>query len=335
MIRTITVVGLGGIGGFIAGHLADARGAEAREAGGPGRAEPPGAPAAEPRPADRPHLTFLARGAHLAAIRAEGLLLESPDGLSRRVRPDLATDRFDDIPAPDLVFVCVKAPSLPAVARGLAPIARDRTVILPLLNGADIYERVRAEMAGSVVLPACIYVSARLRGPGAVEHLSGPGMIHLGPDPRRPGHDPAGLLDLLAQAGVPFRWHPDPAPAIWTKYVFIASFALVTAAHRVSFGPLLASPALRAQAQAVMEEIARLAGARGVALPPDVVERSLAAAAAFPPDTRTSYQRDIEARAAADEGDLFAGTILRLGREHGVPTPATAALAAAIERSLA
>jgi 2-dehydropantoate 2-reductase len=331
MIRTITVVGLGGIGGFIAGHLAGAR-----EAGGPGQPEAPsGVPAADPRTADRPHLTFLARGAHLAAIRSEGLRLESPGEGSRRVRPDLATDRFDDIPTPDLVFVCVKAPGLPAVARGLAGVVQDQTAIVPLLNGADIYERIRAELAGSVVLPACIYVSARIRGPGVVEHLSGPGMIHLGPDPRRPGHDPAGLLDLLAQAGVPFRWHPDPAPAVWTKYVFIASFALVTAAHRVSFGPLLASPALRAQAQAVMEEIVRLAGARGVALPPDVVERSLAAAAAFPPDTRTSYQRDIEARAAANEGDLFAGTILRLGREYGVATPATAALAAAIERSLA
>ena len=115
--------------------------------------------------------------------------------------------------------------------------------------------------------------------------------------------------------------------------MFIAAFGLVTAAHRADFGRVLASPQLSRQARAVMEEIVRLAAARGVALPADVAESSLRAAASFPPETRTSYQRDIEARSARNEGDLFAGTILRLGRERGVPTPVTAELAAAIGRS--
>ncbi len=309
-IGNIMVVGMGGIGGLMGARLAAGR------------------------VAGRRHLTFIARGAGLAAIRAGGLRLIAPDGSSARVEPDLATDRLEEAPAPDLVFVCVKGYDLPEAARRLAGIVRDTTAIVPLLNGADIHERIRSRVERGAVLPACIYVSSRVREPGTVEHVGGAGLIHLGPDPARPGYGPGELPDLLEGCGIPFRWHDDPVPAVWTKYVFIAAFGLVTAAHRVSFGEVLAGPEMRRQARAVMEEIVRLAAAGGVALPADVVDSALQAASSFPPETRTSYQRDIEARSARNEGDLFGGTILRLGRERGVPTPVTAELAAAIDRWL-
>ena len=306
-IRAITVIGIGGIGGVIGARLA-----------------------LRPQGADRRQVAFIARGPHLAAIRAGGLWLIRPDGSSVLARPDLATDRFEDVPPPDLVVVCVKSYDLDAVAARLAGVIRPSTVVLPLLNGADIRERLRARLRQGIVPPACIYVSARLRKPGTVEHLGGAGLIHFGPDPERPGWDGVELRALLGEAGIPFQWHEQPAAAVWTKYVFIASLALVTAAHGADFGRVLSDPALSAQARAVMEEIRRLAAAAGVTLPADVAESSLRAAGAFPPQTRTSYQRDIENRAPADEGDLFGGTILRLGERYGVPTPASAELAAAI-----
>jgi 2-dehydropantoate 2-reductase len=247
-------------------------------------------------------------------------------------RPDLATDRIEEAPSPDLVVLCVKSYDLDAVADRLAAVLRPSAVVLSLLNGADIRERLRARLRTGIVPPACIYVSARRREPGAVEHVGGAGLIHLGPDPDVPDWDGAELRAVLEEAGIPFRWHPEATVAIWIKYMFIAPFALVTAAHGADFGRVLSEPRLTARALAVMEEIRRIAEARGIRLPADIVESTLRTAAGFPPETRTSYQRDIEGRAPADEGDLYGGTILRLGAVHGVPTPVSAELAASIAR---
>lgn len=304
IIRNITVVGLGGVGGVIGSRLARL-----------------------PR-----NLTFIARGPHLAAIRSGGLRVLQPDGSEFTVRPDLATDRFEETPPPDLVVLCVKSYGLEEAAGRLAPLVRNSTVVLSLLNGADIRERLRARLRGGIVPPACIYLSARRGKPGTVHHVGGAGLIHLGPDPDRPDWDGRELCDVLNEAGIPFQWHEDPTAAIWTKYAFIASMALVTAAHGVDFGQVLSTPALAAQARGVIEEIRRIAAAEGATLPEDLAEATLRSAASFPMETRTSYQRDLENHAPANEGDLFAGTILRLGARHGVPTPLSAELAAAIAR---
>jgi 2-dehydropantoate 2-reductase len=165
-----------------------------------------------------------------------------------------------------------------------------------------------------------------------VEHVGGAGKIHLGPDPEAPAWRGAELRAVLERAEIPYQWHEDPAAAIWSKYLFIASLALVTAAHGADFGQVLGTPRLAAQARGVMEEIRRIAAARGVVLPADITESTLATTGSYPPETRTSYQRDIESRAPADEGDLYGGTILRLGGAHGVATPVSAELAAAIAR---
>ncbi len=302
------VVGIGGIGGVIGTRLA---------------LRPPGA--------DR-HLTFIARGPHLQAIRAAGLRLVRPDGSSVLARPDLATDRLEEAPAPDLAVLCVKSYDLEEAAERLAAVLRPSSIVLPLANGADIRERLRARLRQGVIPPACIYVSARRAGPGVVEHIGGAGKVHLGPDPVVPAWDGSELRAVLKEAGIPFQWHEDPTIAIWVKYMFIAPFALVTAAHGADFGRVLSDPRLNAQARGVMEEIRRIAEARGVGLPADIVESTLRTAGSFPPETRTSYQRDIESRAPADEGDLYGGAILRLGVAHGVATPVSARLAAAIER---
>jgi 2-dehydropantoate 2-reductase len=165
-----------------------------------------------------------------------------------------------------------------------------------------------------------------------VQQVGGAGLIHLGPDPDHPSWDGGPLRAVLNEAGIAFQWHNDPNVAVWTKYVFIASLALVTAAHGADFGRVLADPALTAQVRGVMEEVRQIASAASIALPADVADSSLRAAAAFPPETRTSYQRDIEGRAPADEGDLYGGTILRLGTRYGVPTPVSSELSAAIAR---
>ena len=314
-IRHVLVAGVGGVGGYFGGRLALAA---AASGGGVG-------------------ISFLARGAHLEAIRGRGLSLHTQGG-ELSCRPDLATDDPREVPPPDLCLLCVKGYDLPAVLESLAPRLRDSSVILPLLNGVDIHERVVRVCGHTIVLPACAYVSANIQSPGIVVQRGQEGTILLGPDPRKPepyshpGTRPpsgdgraAALRGLLSEAGIAHTWSPDPRAGIWQKYLFIASFGIVTAWSRKSMGEVLADQELTALVRAIMGEIAALARARQVPLPEGAVGQALAKARSFPGETRTSYQRDVEA-GGRNEGELFGGTIQRLGRELGVQVPVASRL---------
>jgi 2-dehydropantoate 2-reductase len=163
-------------------------------------------------------------------------------------------------------------------------------------------------------------VGTHLVRPGVVTQQGGDGVIFMGSDPDHPGFVPTSVLALFEKAGIPCNWFNDARPAIWEKYLFISAFGLVTAASGKSLGQVLLDAALMDEARRIMDEVAGIGAAEGVGLDPGAVSRALAKAEGFPPDTRTSYQRDVEA-GRRDEGDLLGGTIVRLGKRHRIPTP--------------
>ena len=116
------------------------------------------------------------------------------------------------------------------------------------------------------------------------------------------------------------------------KFIFIAAFGLVTAGSGKTIGELLLSPELSTRVNGIMKEIAEIAHKRGIALPPAIVEESFIKAKAFPFDARTSFQRDYEQENRPDERDLFGGTIIRLGKTTGVPTPVTQEVYASLRK---
>lgn len=310
----ITVFGAGGIGGFMAaklGSLLDA----------------PDSPVQG--------VSLVARGAHLDAIKKDGLTFIGPDGESSVVRPTAAANDPRALPPADLVLLCVKGYDLDAALDCLGGTLIAGTVVLPLLNGADIDDRVRSRLPGMVVLPGCIYISAYIEAPGRVRHAAGPGKIVLGTSPDAPQWDPAPFLDACRAAEVPAEWRSDPAPAIWEKFLFIAPFSLVTAVSGEPIGGVLQNEQLREDVYQIVAEAAALARKKNVALSEDVVEETMERAAGFAPETRTSFQRDVAAGSLRDERDIFAGTILRLGAEVGVATPATRRYADALPQTAA
>ena len=296
-MKRIAVFGIGGIGGYIGARLGSLG----------GEAE----------------LVFVARGAHLKAIQAKGLTYRAPDGTETVVRPALATENPADLGKIDILFLCVKGYDLASACASLAPAVGPETVVIPLLNGADIYERVRSVLSGGTVLPGGIYISSSVAEPGLVVHSGGKGNLFLGAEPGRTGYDPAGLLDLLAKAGIPCEWSADPFPAIWTKFLFIASYGLVTGLSGKTIGEVVADGKPAETVRGIAAEIAAIAAAKGIVLPPDAAAAAFEKGKVFPPATKTSFQRDLEVAGKPNEGDLFGGTILRLGRELGVPTPVT------------
>ncbi len=125
-----------------------------------------------------------------------------------------------------------------------------------------------------------------------------------------------------------------PYPDIWSKYLFIAAFALVTVFFNKTIGEVAADPKATQTAREIMEEIQAIASARGIGLPEQIVTKQLTMAARFPYDTKTSYHRDVTSKKRLNEGDLYGGTILRQGAELGISTPVTRSVYSAIQKRL-
>jgi 2-dehydropantoate 2-reductase len=301
----IAVVGIGGVGGYFGGKLA------LKYAGSPGH-----------------RVVFIARGEHLAAIRKEGLRLGTVEG-DFRVQPDLATDDPAEAGACDLVLICVKEYHLEAAAASLAPLLHDRTLVLPLLNGVDISERLRAILSRGVVLSGCVYISTFLSAPGVVRQVGGSCQLFFGPEDG--DAEPYRFLEtLLKEAGIKAELTGEIAVSLWTKYLFVSPMAGVTSRMAKSFGSVMEDEKGRGLVRGLMEEIAALARAKGIPLPPDSIETALGKIARFPYETKSSMQLDHE-KGNRTEVELFIGCAVRVGRALGVPTPLHEELYAALK----
>jgi 2-dehydropantoate 2-reductase len=293
----IAVLGIGGVGGFFGGKLA-----HTAETG------------------SGLHVSFIARGMHLREIQKNGLLLDTDDG--RMVcMPQLATDNINEIPVPDLCLVCVKSFDLEAVLHVLKDKVTDKTIILPLLNGVDVYERVRAVIKTGVVLPSCVYIGTHIERPGEVRQRGGSCTIHLGKDPYNDYMDNR-IPEIFTRAGIKYNLAHNAYPEIWGKYIFIAAFGLVTAYSGKSIGQVLESQELSGYVKSIMDEVAAIAMAKNVQLSESAAGDAFLKGKNFPYETKTSFQRDFEVIDKPDERDLFGGTIIRLGKELGIAVPA-------------
>lgn len=292
-MKRIMVFGMGGVGSYLGARLSVLDDAE---------------------------LVFIARGAHLKAIQSKGLSYQDPEGHETVVRPFLATDNPEEAGPVDYVFLCVKGYDLDSACKAVQPLLKSDTVILPLLNGADIYERIRSVIDGSVVLPGGIYISSSVCSPGHVIHGAGNGNVFMGREPGNASYDPAGLLDIFTRAGIPAEWHEDPFPAIWNKFLFIAAYGLVTGMSGKPIGAVIEDEDLASKVLGIQKEIAAIAKAKGISLADDAAEAAFEKGKSFPASMKTSFQRDLEVPGKPHEGDLFGGSILRMGRELGIAT---------------
>jgi 2-dehydropantoate 2-reductase len=300
-IKKVCIFGTGGVGGYYGGKIVEAINREAT----PGY-----------------EVYFIARGEHLQAIKSQGLTVKTP-GRTYSGMPTLATDSMQEIHTPDLIVLCVKCYDLDAALEAIKNNMHDRTVILPLLNGIDIYKRIRNRIKNGLVLPACVYLGTHIERPGVIDQNGGNGIILTGPDPLVPLYSGENIRNYLKFTGIDLTWNDDPLPTIWEKYLFIAAFGLVSAFAEKSLGAIMESNALRPMVRSIMAEILAIADKRAVNLPLEILETSLNKAFNFPYEARTSYQRDIESKRRLNEGDLYGGTIIREGASLGIPTPVT------------
>ena len=295
----IAIYGAGGVGGYFGGVLARAG----------------------------HDVTLIARGRHLDAIRSHGLLLRTPGG-DFRAHPPATADPAETGPV-DAVIVAVKFLHLPAVRAGIGPLLGPATLVVPLLNGVDAHEALLPAVGRERIGKGLTRIISEVAAPGEIRHIGVDPYVALAEWDGRASPRAEALVAALAQAGVHAEIPSDIDAALWHKFLFVCSLGGVCAVCRMPLGPVRANPASRDLLRRAMEEIAAIAAARGITLPPDAVGRALEIFDSFPPEGTSSLQRDIAA-GIPSELDAWNGAAVRMGAESGVPTPVHSFIHAAL-----
>jgi 2-dehydropantoate 2-reductase len=265
---------------------------------------------------------FIARGNHKEVINSKGLTLKKSGGEEIILaKPKLCTNNINEIPVCDIIIVSVKSYDLTSASEDLNKISNDNTIILPLLNGVDVNERIREKINKAIVLRSCVYVGTHIESPGVIYQKGGNCRISIGPDPKNPEYFPEKLLNLLKKGNVNFEWSENIQEAIWSKYMFIASFGLVTSTYNKTLGEIIEDKKLLEKTRSIMNEIFQISKKLKVNLKSSIINESLTKATEFPFETKTSFQRDIEKKGLLNEKDLFGGTLIKYSEIFKVKTP--------------
>lgn len=276
-------------------------------------------------------VSALARGAHLAAIRAGGLRIEGTRG--NHVAKMTASDDAGSLGKADVVLFAVKLFQAEEAARAAAPLFGPRTLAVSLLNGIDGPEKLASALPGVTVLGGSAYVSAVIAAPGLVRYTSAMSSIVFGAPPQANAAARAKAADFVVRcqkAGFSAEMVDDIQSALWKKFIGLAANAALTSAARLPAGPLYSDADVVEVAAALIAEGTAVARATGATVPADIETASVQRLKEFPPGMYASMYHDI-AKGGPLEVDGLSGYIVREGRRLGVPTPHHAALYAVLK----
>lgn len=260
---------------------------------------------------------FIARGKNLEAIREKGLQIETENS-SRNAHPVHATDHPEEIGTVDYLFCATKSYDLEENITQLSPVIGPDTVIIPLLNGADITERIRRLLPQHEIWYGCVYIGARLSAPGIITKFTQQERIWFG-DPQGNHEKQNQLLKILTDAGINAENPEDILLRIWKKFFLISVSATLTSYYDQSIGELLEFH--REDYFRLGNELQNIVRAKGIMLPDDMPERVIADQSKIPYEATTSMHTDFR-NGKHTEVETLTGYVVRTGKEYGIPTPA-------------
>jgi 2-dehydropantoate 2-reductase len=272
-------------------------------------------------------VTVVARGAHLEAIRRDGLRVRSAVEGEYVARP-AAVDDLRGQPPADAVLLCVKAFDTDTALAMLRPVVGPDTPVLSLQNGVSSAEAIARVLGPGHALGGAAYVFAAIESPGVIAHRFA-GRIALGELDGTESRRAALLRDAFAAAGVPVELSRAIGAVVWEKYLLICAQAGMTALTRCPIGVIRETPETWRMYRSILEELAALAAVAGIGLDGSVVERLVKAAEALAPDSYSSLHHDLIAGRRL-ELEALHGHAVRLGVTLSVPVPATRAVYAAL-----
>jgi 2-dehydropantoate 2-reductase len=286
----IAILGSGGVGGYFGGRLA----------------------------ASGVDVTFIARGAHLAALRDHGLRIESPGG-NLHVPRISATDDPMTVGPVDIVFFTVKLYDTEAATRLLPPLIGPNTLVVPFQNGVDSVEVLTRAVGKTHVGGGTAYVAAVIAEPGLIRHTAMDRLI-FGPVAGPPPPVLEELRDAGKRAGFDAALSDRILVDIWTKFVRLSVFSGMTAVTRCPIGIIRSDPALRELMETALHESIAVARGKQIPLLASTFADAMSGMMGLPPQARSSMFEDLE-RGRPLELPWLSGAVVRIGEEVGVEAP--------------
>ncbi|HLG03032.1 MAG TPA: 2-dehydropantoate 2-reductase [Bacteroidia bacterium] len=291
----ILILGIGGVGGYYGGKLA------ARYANSP-----------------EMEIVFLARGAHADVIRQNGLQVFTTQG-EFIARPHLVTADAQMAGVADIFICAVKSYDLEESLKQYASCIAPHTVVIPLMNGIDSAERIRALIPAAEVVDACVYIVSRLTNPGIIRETGKISLVFFGNG--NPHNERIkSILRLFNKAGIEAQSPPNILQIAWEKFLFISSIASLTCYFNAPVGDILSDPDRKDMLLRMIMELESVAAAKRVQLPPDVVEKVMERLASLPPETTSSMHTDLQ-KGGKTEVDALTRYVVITARELGFAVP--------------
>lgn len=291
----IVIAGIGGVGGYYGGLLA-------KKYEGSSDVE----------------IYFLARGANLQKMQQDGLTVIAKTG-SFIAHPKLATDDVNEIGKADYIILCTKSYDLEATVLQIKPMVDQNTVILPLLNGADISQRINKLLPSTEVWNGCSYIVARLNEPGVVESSGDLHALHFGYN-NQTNERLLKFEELLKFAGIDVTFSENIMLLIWTKFMFISTTASLTSYFNVNFGALVTDDIRKQTLINMSNELIMVARAEGIELSTDLINKGVHRLEKMPIHATTSMHSDF-LNGKNVELETLTGIVIQLARKHNISVP--------------
>ena len=272
-------------------------------------------------------VTFVARGAHLAALRSNGLRIKSAVEGEWTVRAP-AVERLDGLPPADLVLFCVKSFDTEEAAALIRPVVGPETGVLSIQNGVDNEEKLGRVLGAGHVLGGAVRVFATIESPGVITHTFG-GHLTFGEMDGRLTERARAFLASCQKAGIPAELVTDVERALWDKYVFLTTHAGMTALTRCPAGVLRAVPEVRELYRRIVTEIVTIGRAAGAPVDESLLEQGMKFLDGVAPNAYSSLHHDLT-QGKRLELDALHGHAVRLAERHAVPAPTVFAVYAAL-----
>ncbi len=262
---------------------------------------------------------FIARGAHLQAIKRDGLKVLSPLGDAHLESVTVSEDP-NEIGAVDVVLVSVKTWQIPQAARAMTPLLQDNTLVIPFLNGVEAPDQLAETLGKQAVLGGLSKIFSFIEAPGVIRHINPGAYLEFGELDGTSSERVTALADTLNTAGIETAVSQDIRLALWRKLLMVSSWAGLGALARSPLGVVRQHTETRALIDRSMDEGIAVARASGHAPPDDFKEELWSFYDSLPADATASMQRDVMA-GKPSELDAWNGAIVRFGASAGVATP--------------
>jgi 2-dehydropantoate 2-reductase len=293
----ILIIGAGGVGGYF--------GARLQQAG-----------------AD---VGFVARGAHLDALRREGLTVRSPLG-DIHLPIVSVSDTPADFGTADIIWLCVKLWDAPAAVRAMAPVVGPDTGIISFQNGVQKDDVLREAFGEKAVMGGVAYIATTIESPGVIRHTGIMQRLLFGEYDGTRSLRAEALLEACMRGGIAVELSEDIRKAIWEKFVFLVGLSGSTTTMRSTIGPIRSNEKSRRFLLELMRETVAVGRAMGVALPSDYAEQRLVFVDGLPDTMTSSMHHDLTGGRRLEVAWLSGG-VVELGARVGVPTPMNRAVA--------